>query len=162
MKRMVENFKFVMSNVPVDIANAAVTGDYVSMKNYDHLTIVLQFGAVGTGTALTLKQSTNVGNTLSDEKALGYSKIWINVGNTTDTLTETVVTSDTYTVADTPSNLYVIEVDGASLDVNNGFDCVRMNLAAGAGTTLLSVLYILSNSRYSGAPLTNLPSAILD
>ena len=160
--RLVDNMKFVMSNVPVDINNNAVTGDYVSMKNYDHLTIILQFGAVGTGTALTLKQATDVGNSLSDEKALGFSKIFTNVGNTTDTLTEVAVTSNTYTVGDAPSNLYVVEVDAASLDVNNGFDCVRMNLAAGAGTTLLAVLYILSNSRYAGSQASNLPSAILD
>jgi len=105
-----------------------------------------------------LKQATDVTNSLSDEKALSYDKIYINVGLSTTTLTETTVTSDTYTVGSDPNNLYVIEIDAAELDVNNGFDCVRFNLASGAGTTLLAATYILSGARYSG----NDVNAIID
>ena len=140
--------KIVLANVPVDINNLAVTGDYVSMKGYGHLTIVLQFGANGTGVALTLKQSTDVTNSLSDEKALSFTKIYTNVGLATTDLTETAVTSDTITLGNDPNNLYVVEVDARDLDVNNGFDCVRFNYASGAGTTLLSVLYVLTEPRH--------------
>ena len=150
--------KIVLANVPVDINNLAVTGDYVSMKGYGHLTIILQFGAVGTGTALTLKQATDVTNSLSDEKALSYDKIYINIGLTTTDLTETTVTSDTYTVSSANSNLYVIEIDARELDITNGFDCVRFDLASGAGTTILSVIYILSDPRYD----QNSVNAIVD
>ena len=118
------------------------------MKGYGHLTIVLQFGANGTGVALTLKQSTDVTNSLSDEKALSFTKIYTNVGLATTDLTETAVTSDTITLGNDPNNLYVVEVDARDLDVNNGFDCVRFNYASGAGTTLLSVLYVLTEPRH--------------
>ena len=150
--------KIVLANVPVDINNLAVTGDYVSMKGFSHCTMILQFGAVGTGTALTLKQATDVTNSLSDEKALSYDKIYINVGLSTTNLTETAVTSDTYTVGNDPNNLYVIEIDAAELDVNNDFDCVRFNLASGAGTTLLSAVYVLTGARYD----QNTINAIVD
>ena len=140
--------KIVLANVPVDINNLAVTGDYVSMKGYGHLTIILQFGANGTGVALTLKQATDVTNSLSDEKALSFTKIYANVGLATTDLTETAVTSDTVTLGSAPNNLYVVEVNARDLDVTNGFDCVRFDYASGAGTTLLSVLYILSEPRH--------------
>lgn len=156
---LAQTTKIVSSNVPVDINNAAVTGDYVCLKDYNHLTVILHFGAVGTGTAVTMKQATDVTNSLSDEKALTINYIWINVGLTTDTLTKTAVTSSSYTVADTANNLYVMEFDSDELDINNGFDCARVNVAAGAGTTLLGILYILSGARYAGATL---PSAIVD
>lgn len=150
--------KIVLANVPVDINNLAVTGDYVSMKGYGHLTIILQFGANGTGVALTLKQATDVTNSASDEKALSFTKIYANVGLATTDLTETAVTSDTITLGNDPNNLYVIEIDARSLDVPNGFDCVRFNYASGAGTTILSVLYILSEPRYD----QNSVNAIVD
>lgn len=153
--KMIHNCKILSSNVPVDINNLAVTGDYVSMKGYNHLTIILHFGVVGTGTALTLKQAKDVAAT--GEKALAFKKVYINEGLTTDTLTETAVTSDSYTVASTNSNLYVVEIDSSELDVDNDFDCVRFDLAAGAGTTLLSALCILSVPRYGTTV-----SAILD
>lgn len=159
INQLVMNSKIISSNVPVDLANNAVTGDYVSMKGYGNLAVILHFGAVGTGVAITMKQATDVGNSLSDEKALAYSKIYANVGLTTDTLTETTVTSNTYTFGNDPNQLYVIEVKADELDVNNGFDCARVNIAAGTGTTLLSCLYILYNNRYSGL---GAPSAIVD
>ena len=158
--QLVMNSKIVSSNVPSDINNLAVTGDYISMKGYGNLALILHFGAVGTGVAITLKQATDVGNSLSDEKALAYAKIYANVGLTTDTLTETAVTSSTYTFGNDPNQLYVIEVRAEDLDINNGFDCVRVNVASGAGTTILGITAIAYNPRYSGS---NPPiSAIVD
>ena len=153
------NSKIISSNVPVDIANNAVTGDYVSMKGYGNLAVIIHFGAVGTGVAITMKQATDVGNSLSDEKALAYSKIYANVGLTTDTLTETTVTANTYTFGNDPNQLYVIEVRAEDLDINNGFDCARVNIASGSGTTVCGILYVLYNNRYSGLAS---PSAIVD
>ena len=112
---LAQNAKIVSSNVPVDINNAAVTGDYVCLKDYNHLTVILHFGAVGTGTAVTMKQATDVTNSASDEKALAINYMWANVGLTTDTLTKTAVTSNTFTVSSDPSNLYVMEFDAAEL-----------------------------------------------
>lgn len=158
--QLVFNSKIVSSNVPVDIANGAVTGDYVSMKGYGNLAVILHFGAVGTGVAITMKQATDVSNSLSDEKALAYTKIYANAGLTTDTLTETAVSGNSYTFGNDPNQLYVIEVRAEDLDINNGFDCARVNIASGAGTTICGIIYVLYNPRYSG--LTPPVSGIVD
>jgi len=59
---------------PVDLNTGANSGDYVSMKNYNHLTIVIMC-TTATGTAVvTLKQASAVAGT--GEKALAFTKQW--------------------------------------------------------------------------------------
>ena len=78
----------------------------------------------------------------------------------TDTLVATAVTSNTFTTLTTNNKnaMYVIELDAADLDINNGFDCVRVG-TGDAAALVLSVLYVLSNPRYAGATP---PTAITD
>lgn len=150
-----EMFKFVTGLAPITPSSS--TPDYVSMKAYQHLTVVILVdnGATVTGSAITLKQATAVAGT--GEKALAFTKMYANTDTGAgDALTETTVSSNTFTT-DTTDNknlMYVIEVDAESLDRANSFDCVRAG-TADAANTVLSVLYILSNARYAGAtPLT--------
>jgi hypothetical protein len=67
-----------------------------------------------------------------------------------DTMTETAVASDTFTTPTTASKqlLYVIEVDASSLDVNNGFDCVRID-STGMVNAVGCAIYDLYGSRYA-------------
>lgn len=159
---LAEQAKIVLG--AIGLANAgATTGDYVSMKNYNHLTVILAIApASGTDTAaITMKQATNVGNTLSDEKALTFTSMWKNADNSlTDTLVKTTVASSITTSAVAKSELFVIEIDAADLDVANGFDAVRVDVTdPGAVSTPLCAIYILSQARYAQATP---PSAILD
>ena len=130
---------------------------WVSMKNYRRLTIIadaLTTGSVSGG-VVTLNQATTI--TATSAKALGFTRMAINEALTTaqtevaQALVETAVTSNTFTAAEpTGKRLrYVIEVDSDSLDMANGFDCVRFVSTALVNATGV-VNYILWGARYSG------------
>lgn len=159
--RFIENNKIVVGSVPIDTTGAAVTGDYVSMKGYAHLTIVIIKGAWAGGTpAVTLKQAVDVSGT--SEKALSFTKQFSGTALTADNLTANTVTSDTFNLTATANEYHAIEVDASSLDVDNGFDCVRLAIASpGGNSDLIASLYILSHARYPQA-VSATPSAIVD
>lgn len=159
--RFIESNKIVVGAVPIDTTGAAVTGDYVCMKGYSHLTVVIMKGAWAGGTpAVTLKQATDVAAT--GEKALGFTKQFSGTALTADTLTSNTVSSDTFSLSATANVYHVIEVDASSLDVDGGFDCVRVGIATpGSNADLIAVLYILSGARYP-ENVSAAPSAIVD
>jgi len=118
-------------------------------------------GTTVTGGAITLLQATAVAGT--GEKALAFSTVYANVDvAASDALVETAVTNNTFTTNTTNSKdlLYVINVDASSLDVDNGFDCVRIDSASMANA-VGSVIYLLSGARY-GSSVATLPSAIIN
>jgi hypothetical protein len=149
--RTVDKYKIV----PALIATtpAGTTPKIVSLKGYNHCTIVVQAkNASGvTGSAITLAQSQAVAGTNS--KALGFDTMWAS----TDTLnsvalTETAVVSNTFTTTNTANALaqYIIEVDAIKLDGANGFDCLNVATANATNSTL-NVTYIMGNvPRYAG------------
>lgn len=159
--RLIDRAKVVTGIAPVAMATTAGDADYVSLKNFERLSILLSVknGTTVTGCAVLLKQATTVAG--GSEKALAFTKMYANVdAGASDTLVETAVTSNTFTTDTTNSKdlLYVIEVDAADLDVANGFDCVRLDgllMANAVG----AVTYVLHDARYAGALDT---SAIVD
>lgn len=157
--RLLENAKIVVGAVPIDTTGAAVTGDYVSLKGYSHLTVIIMQGAWAGGTpAVTLKQASDVAGT--GEKALGFTKYFAGTALTDDLYAATTVSSDTYNLANAANGVNIIEVDASSLDVDNGFDCVRVGIASpGANADLIAVLYVLTGTRY---PQSDPPTAIAD
>lgn len=159
--RLVDKIKPVIGLDPA--VPSSSTPDYVSLKFYKHLTaiVLVKNATTVTGSAITLKQATAVAGT--SEKALAFTKMWANTDTGAgDTLTETAVTSSTFTTDATNSKnlMYVIEVDTQDLDIDNGFDCVRVGTGNATAATV-TVLYILSQPRYSGS-VGDLPSAIVD
>lgn len=143
--------KVVMGCAPAALASTAGAGDYVSLKNFDRLTVVIPVlnGTIVTGGAVTLKQATAVAGT--SEKALAFTKMYANTDcAAADTLTETAVTANTFTTSTTDSKklLYVIEVKASDLDIANGFDCVRLDVASMANA-VGSAVYVLHGSRHS-------------
>lgn len=159
--RLIDNHKIVTGIAPIAMATTAGDADYVSLKGYQGISIILNVNnaATVTGCAVTLKQATDVAGT--SEKALAFTKMWANTDiAASDTLTETAVTSNTFTT-DTTDNkdlLYVMEIDASELDVANGFDCVRLDgllMANAVG----AVTYILHGARNS-SPIAK--SAITD
>ena len=154
-----QEVKIVEAIAPIDTTGAAQTANHVSLKGYDHCTIIINTGAWAGGTsAVTLQQSTVVAGT--DDKALGFSYMYTNDGAaTTDTLTKTTVTSNTFNL-DTANSMYVIEVPAASLDTDNNFDCIELNTASpGANADLVSATYILWKGRYKSDAA---PTALTD
>lgn len=158
---LAEQMKFVVGCPPAALTTTAGDGDYVSMKNYRRLTIVLLVdnGATVTGGAITLIQATEVAG--STTKALAMTRMWANIDvGATDTLVATAVVSNTFTTstADNKNLMYVIEVLSEDLDVANGYDCVRVDSTLMANA-VGSVLYILDGARYGAATP---PAAITD
>lgn len=149
--RLIDNVKTVMGCAPAALTSTAGDGDYVSLKNFSKLRITLAVlnGTTVTGGAVTLLQASDVAAT--GAKALAFTKMYANTDCAAgDTLTETAVTSSTFTTGTTNAKqlLYVIEVDASDLDVANGFDCVRVDVASMANAVGV-VLYDLYGSRYS-------------
>ena len=161
--RLIDVLKPVMGCAPAALTGAAGDGDYISMKNYTKLTVLISVlnGSTVTGGAVTLKQASAVAGT--GEKALSFSKMYSNIDcAAADALTETAVVSDTFTTDTTNSKqlMYAIEVDAEQLDKANGFDCVRVDVASMANA-VAGVTYLLWGARYS-KPAGGLPAAITD
>lgn len=155
--RFVEQAKIVAGLCPVTPSTS--TPDYVSLKNYEKLTIVILVdnATTVTGSAITVKQATAVAGT--SEKAVSFTTAYRNIDiDAADTLSSFTVSSDTFTTDATNNKnlLYVIEVTPDMLDLANGFDCVRAG-TGNATAAVLSVLYILHGPKYS-----TMPAAITD
>lgn len=141
---------------------SARSGDWVSLKNYAHITIIVHL-ALGNSatTALTVDKATAVDGT---GQVTGISLInWYRAQGdltTTDAMTKgTAGTSITTSNAGTNSEVYVIEIDATEL--GEGFDCVQLEAGASNAANLISAIYILSEPRFAGA-IGSFPSAIVD
>lgn len=150
--RQVDKLKFLRALHSVTPSSS--TPKWVSLKSYNHITIIIAFknATTVTGSAITLLQATAVAGTGS--KALAFSKMWAVVDDASTAVpVETAVAANTFTTAavDSKTGFYVIEVDADDLDINNGFDCIRAGTGNGTATTL-TVDYILSGARYGGEP----------
>lgn len=160
-----EEVKLVSAIIPSDLQTARA-GDWVSLKNFEHVSIILFKGAglAGEDPTITVEQATAVAGTSA--KALAVEKVWQNlpinpvVLTGQDQLSRVALASiprssgDTSTILDLTSAenewLVVIEIDASELDVTNGFDCIRVS-TSDVGTTaqLGCALYLLSNPRYN-------------
>lgn len=155
---LVEQAKIIGVNPgSTNMTGTAMTAKYVSMKNYNHLTIIIHSGAWAGGTAaVTLLQATDV--SASGAQALGFDYQWTGTV-ASGALTRTAVASDTFNIS-VANTLHVIEVDADSLDRDNAFDCVTLAVASpGVNNDYYNVDYILSQPRYA----SDVPeSAIID
>ena len=153
-----EQCKIVMLNPP-DAGGG--TEDYVSLKGFYRWAIFLNCknATTVTGSAVTLAQATAVAGT--GTKALAFTKMWANIDCAAgDTWTETVVTSNTFTTDATNSKLlqYIIEGLSSDLDVDGGFDCLSVGLAA-ATASVIGATALLFPARYAA---DQPPSAIIN
>jgi hypothetical protein len=143
-----EQVKFVIGLDPA-VPSSSVP-DYVSLKNFERICIIIlaKNATTVTGSAITLKQATAVAGT--SEKALAIPKAWRNVDTAAaDVLAEFAVTSDTFTMqaVNSKNAMYVLEVKAEDLDVNNGFDCVRVGTGDATAQTV-TVLYALFGAKF--------------
>lgn len=129
---------------------------YVSLKGYRKIQIIITIGdgTTVTGSTITLKQATAVAGT--SEKALAFTRMLANVDYAASkTMVETAVTSNTFTTqtVNSKDSVYIIDVDSDSLDVANGFDCIRVDGTGHAATASrgCAVIYNLYGAKYSGA-----------
>jgi len=148
--QLVQKMKIISGLNPLDSTGAAANGDYISLKNSHHVTIIIKWGVSLVATqAITLTQATSVAG--AGAKALSFTKTWVNADTTSsDAFVKTTVTSDTYDKTAASQQIHVIEIDASQLDVENGFDCIRVNLESpGANATLQDITYIASRLRHA-------------
>ena len=150
--------KFVTGISPKALATTGGDADYVSLRKYPRVTILISVdnATTVTGAAITLKQAKDVAGT--GEKALSFDTVLANIDTgASDDFVETAVVSDTFTTDTTNAKnlLYAINIDATMLDRANGFTAVRLDALLMANA-IGCVLYALHNSREVGT------SAILD
>ena len=156
-QNLMEMLKPIWGIEPKNWTGAASTGDWISLKYYTNLTIVIMSGAWAGGTsAITVEQAVAVAGT--SNKALAFDWMWTDAA-ATGTYVKTAVVSNTFTIG-AANTMWVIEIDARSLDIANGFDCVAVKGATpGVNADLYGAIYLCHGSRYQGAAQ---PSAILD
>jgi hypothetical protein len=163
--KFVQNNQLVVGLAPYDMGAGAGVGDFVSLKLYRRIAIVLAkaAGYAGQSPVLTIQQAKDVAGT--GAKALNFTEYAAKTGAQTGVGT---FTRSTQTAANTlaavggSQELIVVEFDAEELDVNGGFTCVRASLSdpgSTEGGSYGTLLYILSDPRYSGETM---PSAIVD
>lgn len=160
--KLVENAQIVAGFVPLDLQTQR-DGDWVSLADFNHLTVIFfkGTGTDGDDPTVTLQQATD--NAGTGAKALTFTDIWRKQGADVQTVGQftrtTQAAGNTYTNADAHQQaLWVLEIDADMLDVDGGFDHVRVTLNdTGTNPQLGCVLYLLSEPRFSEATL---PSAL--
>ncbi|MCI0380328.1 MAG: hypothetical protein L0215_22315 [Gemmataceae bacterium] len=160
--KLVENSQIVAGFVPLDL-QIQRDGDWVSMKDFNHLTVIFYKagGTDGDDAIVTLQQAQD--NAGTGVKALNFTEIWRKQATDVQTIGQftktTQAAANTYTNTDAHQQaIWVLEIDADMLDVDGGFDHVRLNLNdTGVNAQLGCVLYVLSEPRFAEATP---PSAI--
>ncbi len=157
MIRMLDFLNAAPAFVPVDMKTAANSGDWVNLKHYGRV-VVLLFKGVGDAAEpaiLELKQATD--NAGAGAKALSIKKVYTKLdadGLNVAAWTEAdPTTANTYNATGNLAGLVAFEVRAEDLDVNGGFTHIQVNVAdVGAVAQLGGVLYLFGNPRYPDAP----------
>lgn len=158
MFNLVEGAKLVELLAPATDA-AGRTGDYVTLKDAARAYIVVHIAQGNAATvAISPKQASAVAGT--GVKAISACRIWANQDTaSSDTLVAQTSAVSFTTSAALANKLVVFEVDAASLDVSNGFDCLTVVTGASNAANLTQATVVLVGHRYQGATP---PSAIVD
>lgn len=170
---VLENMQIVSAQVsgPADINSAAVTGDYVSLANFEKVLILL-VGGDGSATTgdltVSLYQATDVaGSGAKVLNALETGRIFTKqsasslaaVGQWTK---ETQATADeqwTDATSGEQVNMWALEVRASDLDVDGKFCAIRADVAATSSAKVVALLYLLCEPKVANAP-ESMPSAI--
>lgn len=153
-KHILEKIDIVSAIVPISVGTAR-TGDVISMKNHGRCAIVF-FGDAGVNNediTVTVEQCTSVAP--SNAKALNFTRVDTKQGTLTAVGTWSKVTQaagNTYTNTDAggQQKIWVIDIKAEDLDVDNGFDCIRVSTSdAGTAGAYGCALYLLHEARYN-------------
>ena len=149
----------IVEAIKPQTGGSARSGDWVSLKNYNHITIIVQL-ALGNAatTAITVDKATAVDGS-GNSNGITLNNWYLATASTSDAMTKgTAAASITTAATGSGSEIYVIEIDAAEL---GDYDCVQLELGASHASNLVSATYVLSGARYA-AQAINMPSAIID
>lgn len=145
---LIEKAKVVSAFKP-QAGGSAIAGDYISLKNAGHVTVLVHVNQANAATvAITIEQAKAVAGT--DSKAIANEvPIYLVADAATSDAWVAQTAAVSYTTTDTlKEKLVAFEIDAASLDLANGFDCICVKAGASNAANILSAQYILSDLRY--------------
>jgi len=148
---------------PIQMLNPVTTDggadtDWISMKDINRLMICVELTqAVGHATVLTLKQATAVAGTGTKVMTVA-SKLWANEATATSDTNVRQTDAKNFTVNNSISNKQVtFVVEPQEFDVNNGFDCVSVNISdSSQATNFVSVVGIAYKKTQGVTPPTDI------
>lgn len=173
---LMEQINIVTAFAPGTDINTDADGDWVSLKGYAGCLVCFHkaAGTAGDDPSIKLQQATDVSGTSA--KALNFNHIYHKIGATAlssvgqhtkvELTTETddldlVSVNGVDLVTDTGETLIVVNIRSSDLDVDNNFDCIRLQIEGDdiGNATLAAGWYILYGPRY---PQVATESAIAD
>lgn len=151
-----QNFKIVEAITPQ--AGAAITGDYISLKNALKAWIVVHINqAAANVVAITVEQASAVAGTGTTPITVAVP-IWANEDcATSDTLVRQTSAVGFTTSAAQKHKVVVFEIDPATLTLANG-DCITVLTAASNAGNITSAMYYIEERYQQATP----PAAITD
>ena len=159
-----EQVQIVSGFLPADMQTAQ-NGDYISLKNYERVTVILfkAAGTAGDDPTITLQEAQDVSGT-GVQALAKISKVYVKQDTVLTatgqfTLVEQAAAS-TYTDATSAEDAAIWVFDVKVSDLSEGFDCIRCNVGdTGTNAQLGALLYLLWPARYGEQALL---SAIVD
>lgn len=148
-----------MLPLATDAAGRAA-GGAISLKNAGRAYIVVSLTQGNAATVLlTPMQATKVDKT-GGKVLTNAIRIWSNLDTAaTDTLVRQADAVNYTTDAGVKNKQVIFEIDPASLDVANGFDCFYISTGASNAANLTGAMAVLTDLRFGSATP---PSAIVD
>lgn len=149
-----ESYKIVEAITPQ--VGAAITGDYVSLKNANRAFVVVHVAQGNAATmAITIEKATDVAATGSTAITT-VVPIWANEDcATSDTLVRQTDAVSFTTSAALKHKVVVFQIDPATL---GAYDCITVKTAASHADNLTSAIYLLDERYKQATP----PTAITD
>lgn len=166
-QHILEKMQIVAGIIPINLATGANDGDWVSMKNFGRCAVVVFKGAGvdPEDPVIKVEQATVVAG--SDAKALTFTRIDVIAASPALTAlgvftTATQSAANSYSTSTLAENqaIAVIDIKAEDLDIDGGFDCIRVRIAdVGTTSQIGCALYLMHEPRYASATL---PSVIVD
>jgi hypothetical protein len=164
--KFIENAQIAAGFGPVDMQTAANDGAWVTMKDWEHLTIVLfkAAGTAGDDPTLALQQATSLAG--AGAKDLLIDRIYVKQGTlpAVDRFTEVAISPPAASYTDLVSAeiaaIWVVELDAEQLDSDGGFSCVRARVADVGGNAQLGCLWYLGTRGRRVGKVANVASLI--
>ena len=137
---------------------AGRNGRWVSLKGFAKAGVIALVGQGNAATvALTIEQAKDVSGTGAKPLANAVPIAANQDAVAGDALVRQTAGVSFTTSAAVKDKVVVFDIDPALLDVNNGFDCIRVSTGASNAANVTSAVYQLMGQRYTGAAS---PSAV--
>ncbi len=148
MLHLTEDCKVVEALTPAADA-AGRAGDWVSLKTSGRCFIVFHCDQGNAATiAVTVQQATDVAGT-SAKAITATVPIWANEDcATSDTLVAQTAAVSFTTSAAVKHKQVIFMIDPSTLDIVNGFDCIKVLTGASNAANITSAQYYLTDIRY--------------